>query len=181
MTDRTTVHPTADVSPEARLGGGTSVWHQAQVREGAVLGRRCVVGKGVYIDTQVVIGDDCRIQNYACVYGVAELANGVFLGPHVILMNDVYPRALFPDGSVRRGEGWTRGTIRIGAGASDWCGGNHTFQRRHRRLGACWSGCRRRHRCSRTCDLCWSSCETAWLGVPVWAACRPAGGNLQCL
>jgi carbonic anhydrase/acetyltransferase-like protein (isoleucine patch superfamily) len=34
------VHPSADVSPEARIGKGTRIWNRAQVREGAVLGRK---------------------------------------------------------------------------------------------------------------------------------------------
>ena len=45
-----TIHPSADVSPEASIGDGTRVWHEAQVREGARLGEDCIVGKGAYID-----------------------------------------------------------------------------------------------------------------------------------
>ena len=39
------IHPTADVSPQAQIGEGTRVWHQAQVREGARIGSECVLGK----------------------------------------------------------------------------------------------------------------------------------------
>lgn len=34
----TRIEPSADVSPDATIGAGSSVWHLAQVREGAVLG-----------------------------------------------------------------------------------------------------------------------------------------------
>jgi UDP-2-acetamido-3-amino-2,3-dideoxy-glucuronate N-acetyltransferase len=37
---------TADVSERARLGEGTKIWHLAQVREDAVLGADCIVGRG---------------------------------------------------------------------------------------------------------------------------------------
>ena len=33
------IHPTADVSPHAKIGEKTQVWHQAQIREGACLGQ----------------------------------------------------------------------------------------------------------------------------------------------
>ena len=44
------IHPTADVSPQAEIGEGTRVWHGAQIRERARLGRGCIVGKNVYLD-----------------------------------------------------------------------------------------------------------------------------------
>jgi UDP-2-acetamido-3-amino-2,3-dideoxy-glucuronate N-acetyltransferase len=42
------IHPTAEVSPQAKVGEGTKIWHQAQVREGARIGRDCIISKGVY-------------------------------------------------------------------------------------------------------------------------------------
>ena len=38
------VAPTADVDPRARIGGGSRVWHLAQVREDAVVGENCILG-----------------------------------------------------------------------------------------------------------------------------------------
>ena len=58
----------ADVSPDAKIGEGSSVWHLAQVREGATLGKNCVIGRGAYIGTDVHLGDNCKVQNYALVY-----------------------------------------------------------------------------------------------------------------
>ena len=56
MSGGTYVHPTAEVSERATIGDGTKIWHQAQVREGAVLGKGCIVGKGAYVDKDVRIG-----------------------------------------------------------------------------------------------------------------------------
>ncbi|NIN67167.1 MAG: N-acetyltransferase, partial [Anaerolineae bacterium] len=39
------IHDSAEVHPTARIGPGTKIWHQAQVREGAQLGANCIVGK----------------------------------------------------------------------------------------------------------------------------------------
>ncbi len=93
-------HPTADVSPDATVGEGTSIWHWAQVREGARIGERCNIGKDVYIDKDVVVGDDCKIQNFATLYQGLTVGDRVFIGPHACFTNDPYPRAVSPDWKV---------------------------------------------------------------------------------
>ena len=94
------VQDSADVSPDAVIGEGSSIWHLAQVREHAVLGSQCVVGRGAYIGEGVVMGQRCKVQNYALVYEPARLGDGVFIGPAVVLTNDHFPRAVNPDGSL---------------------------------------------------------------------------------
>ncbi|KQW47810.1 acetylglucosamine-1-phosphate uridylyltransferase [Nocardioides sp. Root1257] len=108
----------ADVDQGAVIGDGSSVWHLAQVREGASLGRDCVIGRGAYIGTGVRMGDSCKVQNYALVYEPAELGDGVFIGPAVVLTNDTYPRAVNPDGSVKSAADWEPVGVVIGDGAS---------------------------------------------------------------
>src|SRR5256886_13801950 len=94
------IHPTADISPEAQIGKDTSIWHWAQVREGARIGDRCNIGKDVYIDSAVVVGDDCKIQNFATLYCGVTIGNRVFVGPHACFTNDLYPRAASPDWKI---------------------------------------------------------------------------------
>lgn len=113
-----TIHPSADVSPDATIGDGTRIWHQAQVREGAVIGENCIIGKGAYVDFDVVVGANCKIQNGAFVYHPAELGDGVFLGPGVILTNDKRPRAINSDGTLKAADDWEAGRISIGKGAA---------------------------------------------------------------
>jgi len=108
----------ADVSPDAVIGDGSSIWHLAQVREGATLGRGCVVGRGAYIGTGVKMGDNCKVQNYALVYEPASLEDGVFIGPAVVLTNDTYPRAINPDGSLKSAHDWKPVGVTIRRGAS---------------------------------------------------------------
>lgn len=112
------VLPSADVHPDATIGDGTTVWHLAQVREGAHIGTECIIGRGAYIDTGVVLGDRCKVQNHALVYGPAELGDGVFIGPAVVLTNDTYPRSITVDGRLKRGDDWTATGIHVGEGAS---------------------------------------------------------------
>ncbi|MFI1995240.1 DapH/DapD/GlmU-related protein [Actinoplanes sp. NPDC020271] len=117
MTD-VTVAPTADVDPRAEIGAGTRVWHLAQIREGAVLGSNCNIGRGAYVGPGVTIGDNVKLQNHALVYEPAELADGVFIGPAAVLTNDEYPRSVTPDGRLKDGHDWTAVGVTIGEGAA---------------------------------------------------------------
>jgi len=113
-----TVAATADVDSSAAIGPGSKVWHLAQIREGAVLGDNCVIGRGDYVGSGVHLGDNCKLQNYALVYEPAELADGVFIGPAAVLTNDTYPRSINPDGSLKSGEDWELVGVTIDQGAS---------------------------------------------------------------
>jgi acetyltransferase-like isoleucine patch superfamily enzyme len=119
------IHPTADVSDQAYIGDGTSIWHQAQVREGAVIGEKCIIGKGVYIDAGVKIGRHVKIQNYVSVYHGVTIEDGVFIGPHVCFTNDLRPRAINPDGSLKAADDWVLSETLIRKGAA--LGANSTI------------------------------------------------------
>ena len=108
----------AEVDPTAAVGDGSSVWHLAQIREHATLGRNCTVGRGAYVGPGVVIGDNVKIQNHALVYDPARLGDGVFIGPAAVLTNDVYPRAVETDGSPKDASGWDAAGVTVGEGAS---------------------------------------------------------------
>jgi acetyltransferase-like isoleucine patch superfamily enzyme len=120
------VHPTAEVSEHADIGDGTSIWHQSQVREGAHIGRNCILGKGVYVDAGVSIGDNVKIQNYVSVFHGVTLEDGVFIGPHVCFTNDLKPRAINPDGSLKAADDWVLTTTLVKRGAA--LGANSTVR-----------------------------------------------------
>lgn len=108
----------ADIASDATIGAGSSVWHLAQVREGAVIGTDCVIGRGAYIGTGVHLGDNCKIQNHALVYEPARLGQGVFIGPAAVLTNDTYPRAINPDGTLKSADDWHPVGVTIEDGAA---------------------------------------------------------------
>jgi UDP-2-acetamido-3-amino-2,3-dideoxy-glucuronate N-acetyltransferase len=112
------IQDSADVSPDAVFGDGSSVWHLAQVREGAVLGRNCVIGRGAYIGSGVHLGDNCKVQNYALVYEPASLEDGVFVGPAAVFTNDHFPRAITPDGELKSAHDWEPVGVTVRRGAS---------------------------------------------------------------
>jgi acetyltransferase-like isoleucine patch superfamily enzyme len=112
------IHATAEIDDRVAIGDGSAVWQLAHVRSGAMLGRDVVVGRGAYIGTGVTVGDRCKIQNHAMVYEPAQLEDGVFIGPAVVLTNDEYPRAVNPDGSPKAAADWDVVGVTVREGAS---------------------------------------------------------------
>jgi UDP-2-acetamido-3-amino-2,3-dideoxy-glucuronate N-acetyltransferase len=100
------IHPTAEVSAEAVIGPGTSIWNQAQVRERARIGSGCVIGKNVYVDADVIVGDRVKVGNNASLFHGVSVEDGVFIGPHVCFTNDRLPRAINRDGSLKTDADW---------------------------------------------------------------------------
>ena len=112
------IHPTADVSSEAKIGENVKIWHQSQVREGASIGDNCILAKNVYIDKEVSIGNNCKIQNNCSIYHGVTLESGVFIGPHCVFTNDTNPRAIDSKGNLKNDSDWNEGKILIKEGAS---------------------------------------------------------------
>lgn len=112
------IHASADVHASAKLGPGVKIWNLAQVREGAVLGENTTVGKSAFIDMQVTVGANCKIQNDVNVYFGAVVEDGVFLGPRCLLLNDHRPRAVNPDGSRKSATDWRCEGVTIREGAA---------------------------------------------------------------
>ena len=54
----TRIHPDAEVSKDATIGEGCLIWKDVQVREGAKLGTKCILGKGSYVDVHVTVGNN---------------------------------------------------------------------------------------------------------------------------
>lgn len=111
------IHPTADVSNQAKIGSNTKIWHQCQIREKAVVGENCILGKNVYIDHDVKIGSNVKIQNNCSVYYSSEIEDGIFTGLHVCLTNDKMPRAINEDEKLKEDKDWNADKIIVKKGA----------------------------------------------------------------
>lgn len=112
------VHPSALIEDDVEIGAGTKVWANAQVRTGARIGADCVLGRNTFVDVDVAIGDRVKIQNNASLFEGVELADGVFVGPHVVFTNDKVPRAITPGGRLKEAADWQLGRTRVLHGAS---------------------------------------------------------------
>lgn len=114
----TRVEASADVDDRAVIGAGTLVWHLAQVREHAVVGESCIIGRGAYVGPGVRIGDRVKIQNHALVYEPAVVEDGAFIGPAVVFTNDYFPRSVEPDGRLKDHDDWQPVPVVVHEGAS---------------------------------------------------------------
>lgn len=116
----TYIHETALVSVEAKVGAGSKVWMNVQIREGAQIGEACIISKDVYIDTKVKIGNRCKIQNSVNIYRGVTIEDDVFVGPSACFTNDKIPRAFNSDWKVV--ETRVCSGASIGANATIVCG-----------------------------------------------------------
>jgi acetyltransferase-like isoleucine patch superfamily enzyme len=114
------IHPSANVAGDARIGAGTRIWINVQVREQAEIGEGCIVSKDVYVDHGVRIGRRCKIQNGVSVYHGVTLGDEVFVGPNVTFTNDRVPRAFNPDWKITPTE--VQSGASLGANATIVCG-----------------------------------------------------------
>jgi acetyltransferase-like isoleucine patch superfamily enzyme len=77
-----------------------------------------MLGKSVYIDVDVTIGDRVKLENRVSVFKGARIESGVFIGPHSCLLNDKLPRAVTPEGALKGPEDWIVSGVTVQEGAS---------------------------------------------------------------
>lgn len=112
------VAPSATVEDGARVGPDAQVWDQSVVRAGAEVGAGTILGRSVYVGPGARLGERCKVQNQAMLYEPAVLEDGVFIGPGAVLTNDMYPRAVMPDGRRMSADDWAPVGVVVREGAS---------------------------------------------------------------
>jgi acetyltransferase-like isoleucine patch superfamily enzyme len=121
----TFIHPTAEVENGAVIGENTKLWHLCHIRRDARIGADCVIGRGVFVDAGVQIGSHVKIQNYVSVFHGVTIEDGVFVGPHVCFTNDMFPRAVNADMTLKAADDWVLSETLVRAGAA--IGANSTI------------------------------------------------------
>lgn len=119
------IHPTAEVEAGATIGENSKIWHLCHIRRDARIGSDCVLGRGVFVDAGVQIGSGVKIQNYVSVFHGVTIEDGVFVGPHVCFTNDMFPRAVNADMSLKAADDWVLAETLVKAGAA--IGANSTI------------------------------------------------------
>lgn len=114
------IHPSANVSTDSKIGDGTKIWINSQIREKCEIGANCIISKDTYIDTEVKIGNNCKIQNSVSVYHGVTIEDDVFVGPNVCFTNDKVPRAFDPEWTIT--PTLVRKGASIGANSTIVCG-----------------------------------------------------------
>ena len=76
----TAIHPSAVVSPSAKIGEGTVVMAGAVINADAVIGKHSIVNTGATVDHDCIIGDYCHIAPGAHVSGGTHIGEGTWIG-----------------------------------------------------------------------------------------------------
>ena len=76
-----------------RVGAGTRVWAFAHILPGATVGADCNVCDGVFIESDVVVGDRVTIKCGVQLWDGLRIEDDVFIGPNATFTNDRFPRS----------------------------------------------------------------------------------------
>ncbi|MBB3800295.1 acetyltransferase-like isoleucine patch superfamily enzyme/dTDP-4-dehydrorhamnose 3,5-epimerase-like enzyme [Xanthomonas arboricola] len=91
------VHPNALCESDT-IGEGTRVWAFAHVLPGARLGRDCNICDGVFIESDVIVGDRVTVKCGVQLWDGVRLGDDVFIGPNATFTNDLFPRSrVYPE------------------------------------------------------------------------------------
>lgn len=86
------IHPLADVLTND-IGEGTQVWQFSVILGGAKIGDNCNINCLVFIENDVVIGNNVTVKSGVQIWDGITIENDVFIGPNVTFTNDLNPRS----------------------------------------------------------------------------------------
>lgn len=100
-------HILSDVQSN-KIGKDTTIWQFSVVLEGASIGSNCNICAQVFIENDVIIGDNVTIKNGVQLWDGITIEDNVFIGPNASFTNDRYPRskkypASFPKTIISKG------------------------------------------------------------------------------
>jgi len=82
------LHPTAVISPTARLGNDVVVGPRAVIGKGVEVGDRCVIGTGTVIGDNSRIGEDCEFYPNVTIYAGTWVGSRVIVHAGAVLGSD---------------------------------------------------------------------------------------------
>jgi UDP-2-acetamido-3-amino-2,3-dideoxy-glucuronate N-acetyltransferase len=86
------IHPSAEVQTK-NVGDGTTIWQYCVVLGKARIGKNCNINFNVFIENDVVIGDNVTIKPGVQIWDGLRIEDKVFIGPNVTFTNDLLPRS----------------------------------------------------------------------------------------
>ena len=76
----TAIHPSAVVSPSAKIGEGTVVMAGVVINADAIIGKHCIINSGATIDHDCAVGDYCHIAPGTHISGATHVGEGTWIG-----------------------------------------------------------------------------------------------------
>jgi len=85
---------------------------------GCSIGDNTKIGSFVEVQKNAVIGSNCKISSHTFICEGVIIKDNVFIGHNVTFINDTYPRATNPDGSLQTEADWSVEPTTVESGVS---------------------------------------------------------------
>jgi hypothetical protein len=85
-----TLHPLSDINSR-HIGEDTVIWQYVIVLENARIGKNCNINCHVFIENDVVIGDNVTVKSGVQLWDGLRIEDDVFIGPNATFTNDLLP------------------------------------------------------------------------------------------
>ena len=115
------------IAPDVKLGKNVKIYGFVNLY-GCEVGDNTKIGAFVEIQKGVKIGKNCKISSHSFICEGVTIEDEVFVGHHVVFINDKYPRATNERGELQTEEDWqvqptvVKRRASIGSGAVILCG-----------------------------------------------------------
>ncbi|SRR6266576_3733692 len=105
------------IAPDVKLGKGVQI-HNFVNLYGCEIGDRTKIGSFVEIQKGVRVGQNCKISSHSFICEGVSIDDEVFVGHHVVFINDRYPKATTDDGQLQTEQDWVVMPTYVGRSAS---------------------------------------------------------------
>ncbi len=96
------------IAPDVVLGDNVKI-HQPDLVNlyGCTIGSETTIGPFVEVQCDAIVGRRCKVSSHTFICSGVRLEDEVFVGHGVMFINDTYPRATNPDGTLQTDADWT--------------------------------------------------------------------------
>jgi len=105
------------IAPDVKLGQNVTIYDFVNLY-GCEIGDGSKIGTFVEIQKGARVGRNCKISSHSFICEGVAIEDEVFVGHHVVFINDRYPRATAPDGHLQTEADWHVVPTRVKRGAS---------------------------------------------------------------
>ncbi len=111
---------------DVRLGKGVKLSKFINLY-GCSIGDGTKIGSFVEVQKNATIGSMCKISSHTFICEGVRIGDNSFIGHGVVFINDNYPRASNPDGTLERDEDWAGRFVETVVGKNVTIGSNATI------------------------------------------------------
>ena len=105
------------IADDVKLGQSVKLYDFVNLY-GCEIGDNTKIGTFVEIQKGAIVGRNCKISSHTFICEGVTIEDNVFVGHHVVFINDRYPRATNPDGQLQQEADWTAQPTTVRRGAS---------------------------------------------------------------